>query len=260
MIKKESLSLDFTSLEIPRDYIGVRRMKFKLRTMWDYYQMCYRARQVTTLQNLYEIIRMIPKHNSFWYINRKRLGGQYCKNAYESLLDNKVYIVLSDTKSAASELISVFTSDPYNHVSLAFDSNLSTLVSFNGGMNQSYPGLNTETKNQLLQKGDSNYRVYHLELTQEQKKRVIDYVMKVDEEGNSYNLLGLLIKHSIKPNIMFCSQFVYTALKQSGMNCFEKCPLDIKPMDFIKGALGQKLKFLYQVQQTVEESKLPIAL
>ncbi len=50
----------------------------------------------------------------------------------------------------------------------------------------------------------------------------IEEIQKINEMGSSYNLLGLFVPYSHRENIMFCSQFVYTALKSMGIAYFDK--------------------------------------
>jgi len=62
-----------------------------------------------------------------------------------------------------------------------------------------------------------------------------------------HNLLGLVFKYSHKPNIMFCSQFVYTLLIKSGTNYFEKMAAHVKPTDFVELDYYRKLEFAYEI-------------
>ncbi|MDR1949373.1 MAG: hypothetical protein LBQ38_08275, partial [Spirochaetaceae bacterium] len=91
-----------------------------------------------------ELFRELPRHNSSRYITRLSLPEGYFEKACAALEDPHVYIVLSDTGSPASKLIGFFTAASYNHVSLAFDPALETMVSYNGGNGVSGPGLNAE--------------------------------------------------------------------------------------------------------------------
>ena len=51
---------------------------------------------------------------------------------------------------------------------------------------------------------------------------MLDKIREINNEGSAYNLLGLVLKVTPQPNIMFCSQFVYTILELAGLNYFEK--------------------------------------
>jgi hypothetical protein len=123
----------------------------------------------------------------------------------------------------------------YNHVSLAFDGDLDTLVSYNGGNGVSNPGLNAEPLEFFNRKAGASLVVYRLGLTPEQKRTLIGNVARINREGSSYNLRGLLTGKSTRlPNIMFCSQFVYSALDEAGLAYFEREAAEVRPEDFIQ--------------------------
>lgn len=122
--------------------------------------------------------------------------------------DDKLYIILSKTGSPASEVISLFTHKDFNHLSLSFDKKLNTMLSYNGGNDLQEPGLNNEDLNSLYQKKDSQVLIYSLKASKEQKQKILDKIKKINKEGNACNILGLVTNRSIRPNMMFCSQFV----------------------------------------------------
>jgi hypothetical protein len=193
------------------------------------------------------LLRDLPQHNSSRYITRFSLPEGYFAAARNTLADPHVYIVLSDTGSPASKVIGLFTAGPYNHVSLSFDSALETLVSYNGGNGTSRPGLNHERPEYFCQKPGASLMVYRLRIEPEQKRKLINRVAAINREGSSYNLLGLLTKKSKLPNIMFCSQFVYTLLRDSGAAYFDKESGKVKPMDFAVLARGDQPEFTGQI-------------
>ncbi|MDR0424479.1 MAG: hypothetical protein LBH39_03340, partial [Clostridiales Family XIII bacterium] len=84
---------------------------------------------VLASDHLNSILNDIPRHNSFRYINNGNLTEEYFAVARENMRDPYVYIIISNTGSPASEMISLFTGTEYNHASLAFDSELKTIVS-----------------------------------------------------------------------------------------------------------------------------------
>jgi hypothetical protein len=179
------------------------------------------------------LLTELPRHDSSRYITRHSLGKDYFAAAYGALEDPHVYIVLSDTKSPASKIIGLFTGAAWNHVSLSFDPALKTLVSYNGGGGISRPGLNPERPDELNRRPGASLAVYRLGVTPGQKRTLLDRVTAINREGSSYNLLGLLTKKSRLPNIMFCSQFVYTLLKDAGAAWFDKEHGTVTPTDFI---------------------------
>jgi hypothetical protein len=189
------------------------------------------------------LARDLPRYNSFQYLTRFSLPEEYFNAAYETLEDPYIYIVLSDTGSPGSKVIRLFTESPYNHVSLSFDPALETLVSYNGGNGLFPPGLNIERFEFLNQKPGASLAVYRLLTTGDQKRLLVDRVAAINREGSSYNMLGLLTGKSALPNIMFCSQFVYTLLEDAGAAYFVKNNGVVRPMDFIDLAPGDRLEF-----------------
>jgi hypothetical protein len=193
-------------------------------------------RSPLSLRDIGELIRDLPRHSSSRYITRRSLpAGWFDRIAPE---DPHVYIVLSDTGSPASRFIGLFTAALYNHVSLSFDRALETLVSYNGGNGVSSPGLNAEGLEFLNQGAGSSLAVYRLPLEPGQKAALVERIRAIDREGSSYNLLGLLTGKSQLPNIMFCSQFVYSVLDDAGLAWFEKEGGRVRPEDFIREGEG----------------------
>lgn len=94
--------------------------------------------------NINEIVNDIPRHSYIKYLNKNVLTENYFADCENSLTDEHIYIIISSTGSSASELISLFTRKTYNHVSISFDKELKTTVSYNGGENVTLPGLNQE--------------------------------------------------------------------------------------------------------------------
>jgi hypothetical protein len=220
---------------------------------------------VLSLEDLGVLARDLPRHNSFQYLTWFSLPAKYFEAAYGALEDPHIYIILSDTGSPAGKVIGFFTASPYNHVSLSFDPALETLVSYNGGNGSSGPGLNPERLHQLNRKPGASLVVYRLKTTAGQKRAVIDRLAAINREGSSYNLLGLLTGTSSLPNIMFCSQFVYTVLKDAGAAYFTKKQGTVKPMDFINLARGDRLEFAGKIAFTRDprekrEKNFPIIL
>ncbi|MDR3294371.1 MAG: hypothetical protein LBT26_00880 [Clostridiales Family XIII bacterium] len=204
--------------------------------------------RVLSPENLSTLISDLPRHDSFRYINNGNLTEEYFALAEESFSDPHVYIVISNTGSPASEMISLFTGKQYNHVSLAFDDTLKTIISYNGGEKLYPPGMNREMLEYFNKKEDSSIMVYRIRAGREQKKRIVDKVREINREGSAYNLIGLVTKHSHKPNIMFCSQFVYKMLKYAGLAYFNKKETEIRPTDFVELDYRRQLEFVYELR------------
>ena len=197
--------------------------------------------------NLIEIVSDLPRHDSFSYINSGCLTEEYFRVARASLDDHSLYIIVSDTGSPASEIISVFTQKQFNHASLSFDAALQTIISYNGGERVYPPGLNHELLEFLSGKPDASILVYRLPVTLEQKKAALDKVALINQEGSAYNILGLVINYSYKPNIMYCSQFVYSLLDYIGAAYF-KATGTIRPTDLIEKDYYRKLEFVKELR------------
>lgn len=161
--------------------------------------------------------------------------------------DEYIYLVVAKTKTAPSEVIGLFTNKQYNHISISFDQELLTAISYNGGEKILPPGLNPELLGRLTQNNGSAVMVYKLPATGRQKRIILDKIKEINTEGSAYNLLGLVFKFSYKPNIMFCSQFIYTMLKIADLNYFEYNAANVKPMDFVELDYHRKLEFVYEI-------------
>ena len=200
-----------------------------------------------TYKNLSETLEDVMRTSSFRYISNGTLSEEYFDIAYESLSDDYIYIVISNTGSPPSELLSVVTEKPYNHASISFDSDLKTTVSYSGGDKVYPPGLNMETIEFFNKKETASIIVYKLFAGHDRKKMIIDRIKQINEEGSAYNVLGLVFRKSMKPNIMFCSQFVYKMLKHAGLEYFDKVDGNIRPTDLIELDYHRKLEFAYEI-------------
>jgi len=206
-----------------------------------------KAGEVLSKVRLEEIIQDLPRHSSFSYVNDGSLTDEYFQKAYSTLDDGYIYLVVTKTKTAPSEVIGLFTNKQYNHVSISFDKELHTAISYNGGEKVTPPGLNPDLLERLTQNNGSAVIVYRLRATCEQKRIILDKVYQINMEGSAYNLLGLVVKHSYQPNIMFCSQFVYTMLKTAYLNYFDMYATHVKPTDFVELDYYRKLEFAYEI-------------
>lgn len=208
----------------------------------------HRGKNSFSKKNIDELASDIPRHNSFRYINQGSLTAEYFELAEQTLDDLHIYIIISNTGSPASEIISVFTNKQHNHASLAFDRELKTIVSYNGGERLYPPGLNMEMVQYFNKKRDSSIIVYSLPAAGEQKRLIMETIRDINRQGNAYNLLGLVFKFSFRPNIMFCSQFVYRMLKIAGLQYFDKKDGQITPADLIELDYYRKLKYEYEIR------------
>lgn len=192
------------------------------------------ARWVAAQGCAHHLGRDLTRHKCFRYCNRGSLSPAYFTQAGAALSDGYIYLALTHSNSPAGEVIGLFTGRDYNHVSLAFDRELKTLVSYNGGDGEEAPGLNPETLRGLAERKGASVRVYRLAATRHQKQIMLKRLGKINQEGSAYNLLGLVVPFSYRPNIMFCSQFVYAVLHLAGLHYFERSPLQVRPTDFVE--------------------------
>lgn len=200
-----------------------------------------------TVTDIISIATDMSRHNALNYVNRNSLNEKYFEIAEKSLDNGYLYIILSSTGSAAGELIRRVTKKEYAHASIAFDEELKTIVSYNGGENIYAPGLNQELIEFFNKKDDANIIIYKIKADREKKQKILDEIKKINQMGSSYNILGLVIPYSHQENIMFCSQFVYCMLKSAGLNYFEKKPEEVKPTDFVELDYKRHLEYHGQV-------------
>ena len=208
------------------------------------------ARQVAAHGCALALGRDLTRHNCFRYCNRRSLSPDYFARAAATLSDGYVYLAFARSNSPAGEVIGLFTQRTYNHVSLAFDRDLRTLVSYNGGGGGGAPGLNPETLWGLTSRPGAAVRVYRLAATRDQKQIMLRRLGKINQEGSAYNLLGLVLPYAPQPNTMFCSQFVYGILKLAGLAYFQKDPQQVRPTDLLDWDLKGRLSFVAEYSST----------
>lgn len=195
-----------------------------------------------------EIAKDIPRHSYTKYLNKNTLTEDFFKECESSMEDEHIYVVISSTGSSSSELISLFTRKEYNHVSLSFDRELKTILSYNGGENVYPPGLNREYLDYFHRKKDAAMLVYSLDAPKAKKRMVLEKIREINRNGSAYNLVGLVTKVSVRPNIMFCSQFVYSILRYAGLGYFTEKAACVRPSDLIERDYYRKLKFCYEIK------------
>lgn len=207
-----------------------------------------KTKQSLSITNISEFLIDLPRHSVTNYINRNGLTDKYFEDADASLDDNHIYLIMSDTGSPASELLSIVTRKMYNHVSISFDYDLKTVVSYNGGEKLYPPGMNKEQISFFQKKQGASIIVYSLACTKAQKRTMIEKVREINRVGSAYNMVGLVTRASFKPNIMFCSQFIYSLLQEVGLNYFESNAIDVKPTDFVEKDYYRHLEYCYKIK------------
>lgn len=207
-----------------------------------------RVKNILSVDNVKDIMSDLHRHSATRYINEGSLSQDYFLRAEESLTDPFLYLVISNTGSPASELISLFTQKQFNHASLSFDADLTTIISYNGGERVYPPGLNPEMVEEFHKKADASVLVYRLPVTRAQKEKVLNTIRDINLTGSAYNILGLVTKRSMRQNIMFCSQFVYKMLQVAGVDYFQKKPGDVRPTDFVELDYHRQLQFVTEIR------------
>lgn len=154
----------------------------------------------------------------------------------------KVYIVTTYTGTFLSYLIRKFSKSPYAHISLSLNEDLSPMYSF-GRLNPKTPifaGFVEENINEGLYEIKQNAlcRVYSLEVDYSKYKRLVQNIMKVNDNKKRYNydvkaLVYLKFNKSREKEYRYvCSHFVADMLHKSDINIFDKSPALVKPEDF----------------------------
>ncbi len=153
-----------------------------------------------------------------------------------------IYLLLTRSTSLPSRLIGLFTSEPFTHVSIAFDRELTVLYSFA----RKYPtlplpaGLMEEhiDRGFYRRQGDIPCALLRMDVPDKiySRAKTLVYNMFQRREDYTYSILGLLLCHlhiSLdRPNRFFCSQFVGTVLAKSGALELPKPASLMHPFDF----------------------------
>ncbi|MDF2647346.1 MAG: hypothetical protein K0Q73_3151 [Paenibacillus sp.] len=170
---------------------------------------------------------------------------------------SSIYVLLSDTGTLFTTLIKSFTSAPYNHASLALDTDLNDLFSFG----RKYPtnpwaaGFVEEDiyEGTFRQFPSTRCVLLRLQVSKQQRDDVIRIVQSFQKEKEVYRynwigLLGVLMNLDIEPkSAYFCSQFVSETLSKSGLSLWDRPSTLVTPNDFLRHPAFETLYegFLY---------------
>ena len=171
--------------------------------------------------------------------------------------DKKIEIVASYTDTVPGKIIKLraamkfwnrYAGDTYSHTSLSRDSKLGNMMSFarkemNNPFNSGLIKEDIRTGMFALKPDVSRIAVMELKISEQQYNdlsSLMDYYWE-NRDNYHFNFVGLtsmLIRaRGIEvPNSFFCSEWVATILRDSGINIFDKKPKDVRPFDFY-GAL-----------------------
>lgn len=200
-------------------------------------------KEKSILKEIMEVIKDLPRHNPFNYVTRNSIQEQYFDIAQKTLDNGYLYVIISSTGSPAGEVVRKISKKEYSHSSISFDEELKTIISYNGGEKISSPGINQERIEFFYQKPNASMIIYRIKASRYQKTIILNEIRRINEQGSSFNLLGIFFTYSHRKNIMFCSQFVYNMLKAAGLEYFDKKPEQVKPTDFVELDYGRNLEY-----------------
>ena len=165
----------------------------------------------------------------------------------------KVYILISKTSTVPSNIIKMWTKEPYAHTSLALDIGLDEMYSFarKGIRNPFNCGFISEDITKGIFGRDTNTKcvVFELEVTQSQHELILLQLDKFKSNAERYRynywgIFGLTRNKAIEREYnYFCSQFVASVLRKAGVDIIDKEPGLVRPEDFRKCS---KLKVIYK--------------
>ncbi|MGN0435009.1 MAG: hypothetical protein ACI4D8_00090 [Wujia sp.] len=175
-------------------------------------------------------------------------------NQKKNTVKNKsVFIVISKTSTLPSNVIKMWTKEPYAHTSLALDIELNEMYSFARKKlkNPFDCGFISEdiTKGVFGRDVDTVCQVARLRLTANQHRKLLKILDKFKKEKNLYHynymgIFGVMFNRAVERKYnYFCSQFVYSVLQKSGVRMFDKKPGLVRPEDF---RVWDELEIIYQ--------------
>jgi hypothetical protein len=178
------------------------------------------------------------------------------------MVEKRMYLLLTNTGSFLTKCIKLYTKKPYNHASIAFDSQLAEVYSF-GRKTVRNPFIGgfvrEDVKAGLFKQADC--AIYSITVTEEQIQKMNHFLKEFEAQKKdySYNLLGLFGVMFNKPikrkNAFFCSQFVAFLLKESNIIDFDKPLSLITPHDLQNTS---RFQFFYEgkLKDYISEDKV----
>lgn len=164
-----------------------------------------------------------------------------------------VYIVISKTSTIPSNVIKMWTKEPYAHTSIALDIELNKMYSFaRKKLNNPFNcGFITEdiTKGVFGRDVNTACRIGRLWVTPTEYRRIRGILKSFQKNKASYKynyigIFGVMINRAVERKYnYFCSQFVYYVLQKAGVKMFDKPPGLAKPEDF---RVWSELELVYE--------------
>lgn len=156
----------------------------------------------------------------------------------------KIYVILMDTKTIPSRLVSLFTLYKYSHVAISFDKKCDVIYSF--GRRNLYwifnGGFVVENKDgSFFRKfSDTRCKIYEIDVNKKQYDDLVNIVndMNKNKDMYRYDYLGIILRY-LGINITFknkyvCSYFIAKLLNDNNICNFNKDICFVKPKDFEK--------------------------
>lgn len=150
----------------------------------------------------------------------------------------QIYVLLSNPNTVVAKMIGFYTRAPYNHASIAFDSELREMYSF-GRKHPMLPILGGFVKENIHSRvfDKASCAIYSCTVSESVYHQMRDYVRQFEENKDlySYNFLGILgVVLNMElggKNSFFCSQFVSSVFLNSGMQLLDKSACLTTPDD-----------------------------
>ncbi|MFB3161619.1 hypothetical protein ABLO26_09615 [Neobacillus sp. 179-J 1A1 HS] len=166
------------------------------------------------------------------------------------MVEKRMYLLLTNTGSFLTKCIKLYTKKPYNHASIAFNSQLSEVYSFGRKTvrNPFIGGFVKENVKAGLFK-HADCVIYSITVSEGQilkmNQVLKEFVLqKKDYRYNFLGLFGVMLNKPIKrKNAFFCSQFVAFLLKESNIIGFDKPLSLITPHDLQNTS---RFQFVYE--------------
>ena len=176
------------------------------------------------------------------------------KNENKEPAKNKcVYIMISKTSTLPSNVIMMWTKQPYAHTSLALDIELNEMYSF--ARKKLRNAFNCGFVSEDITTGvfgrdvETKCRIGRLWITENQHKKILKTLekFKKDKAFYKYNyigILGVMMNKAVERKYhYFCSQFVFHVLQKAGVEMFDQKPGLVRPEDF---RVWKELEIIYE--------------
>ena len=180
-----------------------------------------------------------------------------------------IYFIFTDTGTHLSRMINYYTKESLNHVSIAFDKDLTEVYSFGRTQPRNpFSGgfVREDIRSEFLR--SANCTVYSYQLSKSECNAILRNIKEVEASQHNYRynflgLIGIMLQIEIKrKNAFFCSEFVATMLSEADSIKLSKPSYFITPRD-IRDEIGMQLIYQgklsnYQRSSHTIEKKLVI--